>query len=323
MQSVPTLSDRELLARMPTLVRAERAASAEVVAHLMEIERRRLYLGEACSSLFAYCRERLGYSEDGALKRMRVARLALVVPAALDELRSGRIHLTGLFVLSRYVTPENADELLGEARGKSRSELECLLARLFPRPDVAERIAPIAGLGAGGVVTGPEASGVEFRGRTEPLSASRYRVEFTASSEFCEKLERARELLSHSLPSGDLATLLERALDELIERKVRRHQSAGKPRRRRELQPGSRHVPVEVARAVWERDGFRCAFVDAEGRRCSERRFLTLEHRIPFAFGGLPTVENLCLHCASHNAYTAREAFGQALLERKRAQRKG
>jgi len=320
---MPTLSDRELLARMPTLVRAERTASAEVIAHLMEIDRRRLYLGEACSSLFAYCRERLGYSEDAALKRMRVARLALEVPAALDELRSGRIHLTGLFVLSRYVTPENADELLGEARGKSRSELEHLLARLFPRPDVAERIAPIAGLSAGGVVvTGLGAGADEFRGRTEPLSASRYRVEFTASSEFCEKLERARELLSHSLPSGDLATLLERALDELIEREVRRREGAGKPCKRRELQPGSRHVPVEVARAVWERDGFRCAFVDAEGRRCSERRFLTLEHRIPFAFGGLPTPENLCLHCAPHNAYTAREAFGQALLERKRAQRK-
>src|SRR6186713_2423521 len=195
MQSMPTLSDRELLARMPTLVRTERAASAEVVAHLMEIERRRLYLGEACSSLLGYCRERLGYSEDAALKRMRVARLALVVPAALDELRSGTIHLTGLFVLSRYVTPENADELLGEARGKSRSELEHLLARLFPRPDVAERIAPIAGLGAGGVVvTGLGAGGDEFRGRTEPLSASRYRMESTASSEFCEKLERAREL---------------------------------------------------------------------------------------------------------------------------------
>src|SRR6187399_2117620 len=322
MQSMPTLSDRELLARMPTLVRAERTASAEVIAHLMEIDRRRLYLGEACSSLFAYCRERLGYSEDAALKRMRVARMALEVPAALDELRSGRIHLTGLFVLSRYVKPENADELLGEARGKSRSELEHLLARLFPRPDVAERIAPIAGLSASGGVTGPGASGVEFRGRAEPLSASRYRVEFTASSEFCEKLERARELLSHSLPSGDLATLLERALDELIAGEVRRRGGAGKARKRRELTAGSRHVPVEVARVVWERDGFRCGFVDAEGRRCSERRFLTLEHRIPFAFGGLPTPENLCLHCAPHNAYTAREAFGLALLERKRAQRK-
>src|SRR6188768_2909937 len=89
MQSMPTLSDRELLARMPTLVRAERAASAEVIAHLMEIDRRRLYLGEACSSLYAYCRERLGYSEDAALKRARVARLALRLPRALDELRAG------------------------------------------------------------------------------------------------------------------------------------------------------------------------------------------------------------------------------------------
>src|SRR6187431_1776997 len=243
MQTMPTLSDRELLARMPTLVRAERTASAEVIAHLMEIERRRLYLGEASSSLFAYCRERLGYSEDEALKRMSVARLAQRVPAALDELRSGAIHLTGLFVLSRYVKPENADELLGEARGKSRRELERLLARRFPRPDVAERIAPITGLGASGVVvTGLGAGADELRGRTEPLSASRYRVEFTASSEFYEKLERARELLSHSLPSGDLGTLLERALDELIEREVRRHQGAGKPRKRRELQLGSRHV---------------------------------------------------------------------------------
>ena len=90
-----------------------------------------------------------------------------------------------------------------------------------------------------------------------------------------------------------MGTLLERALDELIEREVRRRQGAGKPRKRRDLQLGSRHVPVEVVRAVWERDGFRCAFVDAKGRRCSERRFLTLEHRIPFAFGGLPTPKNL------------------------------
>src|SRR6187455_3219733 len=163
MQSMPTLSDRELLARMPTLVRGERTASAQVIAHLVEINRRRLYLGEACSSLFAYCRERLGYSEDGALKRMRVARMAQEVPAVLDELRSGAIHLTGLFVLSRYVRPENADELLSEARGKSRREIERLLARRFPQPDVAERIAPIGEGGTGGVVTGPGASRDEFR----------------------------------------------------------------------------------------------------------------------------------------------------------------
>jgi len=313
MQTLPSLSDRELLARMPPLVCAERTASAEVIAHLVEIERRRLYLGEACSSLYAYCRERLAYSEDEALKRVRVARLVQKVPAALDELSGGAIHLTGLFVLSRYVTLANANELLGEARGKSRRELERLLARRFPRPDVAERVSNVA--------TSPGAGGDEFRGRLEPLSASRYRVEFTASSEFHDKLERARELLSHSLPSGDLATLLERALDELIAKEVRRREGAAIPRKRRDLKAGSRHVPVEVARAVWQRDGSRCTFVGREGRRCSERRFLTLEHRIPFAWGGPPTIENVCLLCAPHNAHTARNAFGHSFLERKRAQR--
>jgi hypothetical protein len=326
----PILSDRELLERMPSLVRTERTASAEVVAHLVEIDWRQLYFGEACSSLFAYCQERLGYSEDEALKRVRVARVAARVPEVLLELRRGDIHLTGLFVLSKYLTPENANILLGGARGKSRREIERLLARRFPRPDVAQSILPmagpgagsaIAGAGAGSAIAGPGARAEELRGRVEPLSASRYRVEFTASGEFCQKLERARDLLSHSLPGGELAALLERALDALLDREVRRRLGAGEPRKRRALQLGSRHVPVDVARVVWKRDGARCAFVDGEGRRCSERRFLTLEHRIPHALGGPPTVENVCLLCSGHNGYTAREAFGVAYLARKRAER--
>ena len=77
----------------------------------------------------------------------------------------------------------------------------------------------------------------------------------------------------------------------------------------------------EVERAVRERDGNQCTFTDAQSRRCSERRFLTLEHRIPFALGGPPTVENLCCLCTSHNAFTARQVFGEAFIAEKRAQR--
>jgi hypothetical protein len=101
MGAISSLSNTELLGRLPALVLAERAARADVVEHLVEVERRRLYLEQACSSLRTYCLERLGYSEEGALKRARVAKLALRFPRALDELRSGAIHLTGLFVLSR------------------------------------------------------------------------------------------------------------------------------------------------------------------------------------------------------------------------------
>src|SRR5215471_3378098 len=128
MPSLTLLSDTELLARIPSVLQAERIASADVVEHLMEVQRRRLYLEQACSSLYTYCCERLGYSADAALKRARVARLAVQLPRVLDELRSGAIHLTGLFLLCQYMNDENAEELLALARGASRRELEKVLA---------------------------------------------------------------------------------------------------------------------------------------------------------------------------------------------------
>ena len=298
------VSDVDLLDRLSNVVRVERESSATVIEHLAEVERRRLFLGEACSSLYAYCRERLGYSDDEAHKRARVARLALAVPAALEELRGGHIHLTGLYLLAPHVTEENAEELLAESRGKSRRAIERMLAARFPK---AVR---------------------EHPGRVEPISATRARVEFTASIEVCDKVTRAQELCSHSLASGHLGELFERALDALIERETKRREGAGAvvstgpiSRKRRTLKAGSRHVPVEVARAVRARDGNQCAFVDAKGRRCCERRFLTFDHVDPYVVGGAATVENLRLLCSAHNAFVADEVFGREYMERKRAER--
>ena len=89
MTALSSVSDHDLRERLSHAVRAERLASADVIFHLAELDRRRLYLADACSSLFAYCVERLGYSEDGATKRVRVARLVQRFPRALDELASG------------------------------------------------------------------------------------------------------------------------------------------------------------------------------------------------------------------------------------------
>ena len=336
MGSLSSLSDTALLTRLPVLVRAERAATAAVVEHLIEIDRRRLFLEQACSSLYAYCIERLGYSEDAAMRRTRVARLAERVPQVLEELRSGAIHLTGLFLLSRHLTEHNAETLLPLCRGKSRRKLERLIASWFPRPDVPPKVQALGNVSAGESgslfpssnpsgptehFTLPGPGTAAPRPRVEALSADRFRIEFTASAELHRKLEQAQELLSHSVPSGNLAQLFERALDELIQRELKRRTGAGKPRKRRELSPDSRHIPVEVARQVWERDGAQCTFVDSEGRRCKERRFLTFEHRLPYALRGLPTADNLCLLCQAHNFHTARQVFGEEFIARKRAAR--
>jgi hypothetical protein len=321
MQFANSLSDSDLLLRMPVLVLHERSAIADVIEHLVEIDRRDLYLGQACSTLAAYCRERLGYSEDEASKRVRVARFARAVPAALEELREGRIHLTGLFVLSQYANAENAGELMAEARGKTRRELEQLLAARFPKPDVEQKIertsAPnsdVANNGGAGNRSHPLCP-------VRPLSADTFAVQFTAGAEFKTKIDRAKELLSHSIPDGDLAGIFERALDELIARTLRRRVGAERPRGRRMQKAGSRHVPVELARVVWERDGGQCTFVDDQGRRCSERRFITIEHRHPFARGGTSDPKNLCLLCEAHNQYNARLVYGEEFIALKRRER--
>jgi 5-methylcytosine-specific restriction endonuclease McrA len=332
MPSLSTISDSELLAHRPVLLTRERAATAELIAYLAEIERRRLYLEQACSSLRSFCIERLGYSEDEASKRVRVAHLARVLPSVLDELRSGAIHLTGLFLLAPYLTVHNADALLGEARGLSRRAIQQLIARWFPRPDVPARIDPVAsqsalplgqaGSGRPGAAIGPGTDKAPTRAELEPLSASSYRVEFTAGQELYAEIEQAQELLSHVLRRGDLPALFGRAIKALIEKEVRRRRGAGRKRQGRAQKPGSRHVPVEVKAEVWRRDESQCTFVDAEGRRCSARHFLTIEHVQPYACGGPPTVDNLCLLCSSHNARTARQVFGEAHIEKKRRERK-
>jgi 5-methylcytosine-specific restriction endonuclease McrA len=340
MLALCSLSDSELVARLPALVKAERHALLDVIEHLVEVERRRLYLTQAVSSLYRYCIQRLGYAEDAALKRHRVARLALRLPQVLEELRAGTMHLTGLFLLATHLTEDNAATLLGEARGKSRRQIEELIAHRFPRPDVPSSLEPLSPEVSGPVGTellllgGASPSrpgsppvtcsktGELARARLEPLSPTRLRVEFTARAELYEKLEKARELLSHALPSGDLGGLFERALDALIEQETRKRFGAetrevSKPRKPRKLKPGSRHVPVKIERKVWKRDKSQCTFVDREGRRCAERRFLTLEHRTPFALGGPSTFENLCLLCSAHNLENARQIFGEAHIETK------
>jgi hypothetical protein len=138
-----------------------------------------------------------------------------------------------------------------------------------------------------------------------PLAADRYEIRFTASGAVRDKLKVAQELLRHAVPSGDPAEIFDRALtallDELSRQKlavVRKPQ--GKPR---PTAPGSRHVPSTVRRAVWMRDGGRCAFVGTGGHCCNERAFLEYHHVTPYGVGGEATVANIQLRCRAHNGY--------------------
>src|SRR6187431_2482361 len=77
----------------------------------------------------------------------------------------------------------------------------------------------------------------------------------------------------------------------------------------------NRHVPAAVARAVFLRDGQQCSYVAPDGRRCSARRCLELDHVHPWAEGGESTIENLRLRCRAHNQRYARQQFGKSRVE--------
>jgi hypothetical protein len=84
----------------------------------------------------------------------------------------------------------------------------------------------------------------------EPLSPARYRVQFTASAELHDKLERLQALLRHEVPDGDLAAIIEQAVTEKLERlETRRYAKTSAPRKalsQTHTSPASRHIPAAV-----------------------------------------------------------------------------
>src|SRR5262245_51349836 len=82
-------------------------ATAGVLAHLAEVDARKLYLPKACSSMHMYCIRVLGLSESAAFKRIAAARAARDFPVLFEAIASGRLHLSAVVLLAPHLTEEN------------------------------------------------------------------------------------------------------------------------------------------------------------------------------------------------------------------------
>jgi hypothetical protein len=143
-----------------------------------------------------------------------------------------------------------------------------------------------------------------------PLTPDQYKVQVTLNGETIQKLRRVQDLLRHTIPNGDPAAIFDRALTLLLAYLERTKLGATeRPRAMREPALGSRRAPAAVRRAVWRRDGGRCAFLGAAGR-CTERGGLEFHHVVPYAAGGEATVETIALRCRAHNRHEAVLDFG-------------
>lgn len=330
--SFADLSDDELLTEVKRLAATERRATAALIRSLIEFDARRLYLGEGCSSLFTYCTEVLHLSESAAYNRIEAARAARRFPQILRALEDGALTLTAVRLLAPHLTPDTCASVLASARHQSKREIERLVATLSPRPaipslvrklpesrqtvtDAAPRaqaalVAPNpAAAPTQAIALLPAATLAAPRPPIAALAPERYKVQLTVSRETHDKLRRVQDLLRHTVPKGDLAEIVDRALTVLLQDLERRRLAAtASPRGVRKPSEGSRYIPAAVRREVWRRDEGRCAFVGRSGR-CTERGCLEFHHVQPYAAGGGATASNIQLRCRAHNAYEARLFF--------------
>jgi hypothetical protein len=351
--SLSHLADGVLMRDLRTLVTQDRVTTAELLAHLAEVEERRLYRPEGCASMFAYCVQELRMSEDMALKRIRVTRAARQFQGIFPALADGRLTLSAVLMLKPYLRPETAAELLSAAVHKTNAEIELLLARRFPQADVPTLVQAVTsgevavrpvGTPTPEPAPGQAAVSLEVavrpvgtptpqltpgqlaatapapRTRVAPLAPERFALQVTINGRTHELLRRAQALLGHAVPAGDVAQVLERALGELVERlEKRKFAKSDRPRPGRSGTKG-RYVPAAIRRAVWQRDGGRCTFVSESGKRCEERSSVEFDHVDPVARGGEATVGRVRLRCRAHNQYAAECVFGKEFMRGKREQ---
>jgi hypothetical protein len=352
------LSDQDLLREVAHLAARERHATAQLIASLAAVDARRLYLTEGFSSLFEYCTDSLRLSEHAAYDRITAARAARSFPVILYHLADGTITLTAVRLLAPHLTDANHTTLLAEARHRSKRDVEHIIARLQPQPDVpaSVRKLPAAGrpqqpsgpastappeervpppppkleLGGSGTPEVPPAAGPTppppRPAVLAPIAPARYKVSFTIGAETYAKLRQVQDLLRHAVPDANPAVIYDRALTERLSqlmktKEVTRSRPTGQAaslepsahdggRPHVGATPRSRRIPVDVQRAVWQRDGGQCTFVGRTGRRCTALAWLEFHHTVPFAVGGEATVHNVRLLCRAHNQQQAKRDFG-------------
>lgn len=340
----------QILVRLKKLNRNELALQAEFLRHMVKLQEERGYADLGFSSLFTLCTRGLGLSSPAAGVRVTVAHLAIRVPAVLNWLARGETNLTSLRLLAKALTVENAEEVLGKAKGLCTREVEALAAAYAPPEKKKRDIVrpfhpePEAGEEAARSNHVPEANKEGARSdhipkptkETEtspdkhvprlfpdpPLPQPDYRVSVTLSAKTMEKIERARALASARMKHGDWNELLDLVLDAFIAE----NDPSLKPARKvepKEPASHSRYIPRDARRKVWERDRGQCTFVSpVTGKRCQEKHHLQIDHIIPFARGGSSTdPRNLRLLCRTHNLWRARRDFGSKHVELQRVLR--
>ena len=162
----------------------------------------------------------------------------------------------------------------------------------------------------------------------QPAKPDAFNFRFSADRDFKDKFERLAEVLGVENTQKHMADILEKALDIALEKKDPQKKLARRKNRKKTKsrlneipkndEPAkSRYIPSEVSERVHARANYECEYRAPDGRRCSARTGLQIEHVRPFGIYRSNDERFLQLLCARHNGLAAERVYGAAFIQRK------
>jgi hypothetical protein len=288
---------REINEKMKFLVKTERKITLEVL-HLINLaEDLDVHLELAYSSLHDWLIKEHKYSDRAANRRIQVAKLLRAVPAISDKIERGSLNLTTLSkaqsiirtqekMSGKPVSVQQKLEAIASIENQSTLKAEQMLMSLFP--ETASQVR---------------------QDHVTVIDAFTQRLGINLSNESMEDLNRAKEILSHKIPSGKASEVIAHILREFVER----------------MDPLTQKTGAALAhrinrRQVIQRARGSCSFRDPlTGRICGARFRIERDHIIPRALGGDNSPANARALCRKHNQFMARKILGKAMADRWRS----
>ncbi|MFH1017097.1 MAG: hypothetical protein V1798_02820 [Pseudomonadota bacterium] len=304
--NLESLTNSELHQRTIELAKKERQTTLELLNHLHEVERRKLFAERGYGSLWDYVQKALGYSESQAYERISAMRLMFRAPEVQVALETGKLTLTQAAMAERHLRAEERAEerpfptervesLISRIEGLSKRETEKVLLKESPqKPLTSETVRPI--------------------------TAEMSEVRFPITEETRQAMERFWDLKGRCSVSELFSACLDFYLSQKDPREKDKKKALTLPVRLKaqpdsssDSRPPTRYIAADAKRMVRDRSKGQCEYVDPEsGRRCESRYLLEFDHMDPYCSGGSSNEENIRHLCRMHNQYFAGKMFQSA-----------
>lgn len=324
---IRNLSNEVLFEQTQKLTESERKMSTDILHHLAEINRRRVYIKRGHSSLWDYVIKDLKYNEGAAYRRIAAMRALQVHPELEEKINQGSLSVSTVCQVQCFLQDERNQasktyssqqriELFKKCENKSAREVTRELATLSP---LAIRVQ-----------------------KERVITENRTVVSFLADANLLEKIHRVRDLSAARLKNPNsypelIDLMSDVTLDEIdllrkpapkpaLRSSVKNFANSGKSEKHAKsghsialitskqvsTQRNSRYIPQALRIALWKEANGRCTFISPEtGSRCESTFGLEIEHCQPHAFGGSSTdLKNLRLLCRKHNQWQAIQSYG-------------